>query len=58
MMATIQNNHHWEGQRGTVLKETETTVTVRIADKYNGKLVYDVKFPRKQVKFEKEVALA
>jgi hypothetical protein len=58
MLATIKNSYHWEDQRGTVVGENETHVTVRILDKYNDKLSYDVKFPRAQVVFEKEVAQA
>ena len=58
MLATIKKAYNWEDQRGTVVSENETHVTVRIADKYNQELVYDVKFPRAMVVFEKEIGEA
>jgi hypothetical protein len=58
MLAVVTNNHHWQDQRGLVVKEEAKFVVVRISDKMNHKIVYDVKFPRQQVKFEKQVGEA
>ena len=58
MLATIKKAYNWEDQRGTVVGENETHVTVRIADKSNPEWIYDVKIPRSMVVFEKEVAQA
>ena len=58
MIGIIKYNPVWEYKFGKVIKEETDFITLRIIDKYNPKLSYDLRLPRLMVETKMEVAKA